>query len=71
MGKYVIVYDWYGRIDDFGDDSTNNVEEFVGTWKELQEYICEMRINGCYNIDATFICDVETMEDGDDAENGE
>lgn len=72
MGLYEIVYDWCGSSDEFDSgEASNCFEEFVGTWTELQDYIREMKKNGCYNIVATFINDVETMEDGDDAEKGE
>lgn len=46
---YEIIYDYTSEE---GYEETNNVEEFEGTWSELQDYIKQMRRNGCYNIDA-------------------
>lgn len=29
-----------------------NLEEiFEGTWDEMQDYLVQMRVNGCYHID--------------------
>lgn len=51
IDKYEIIYDY---SDEYGD-STNIVEDFDGSWSELQEYLKRMRQNGCYNISATFL----------------
>lgn len=42
---YEIVYDY--------EDEHNLVEIFEGSWHELQDYIKQMRRDGCYNIVAT------------------
>ena len=47
---YEIIYDYTSEE---GYEETNNVEEFKGSWTELQDYIKQMRRNGCYNIDAS------------------
>lgn len=52
MSKYEIIYDWCS-ID--GDEERNIVEEFEGSYTELQDHIKSMRANGCYNISATCI----------------
>lgn len=51
---YRIVYDY---TDEEGYESRDIEEEFEGTWSELQDYIKQMRRNGCYHIDANCISD--------------
>ena len=58
MARFTIIYDWapdwdpgYGWEDSDNYGETNLTEEFEGTWDELQEYLVQMRINGCYHID--------------------
>lgn len=63
MAKYIIVYNWDGA--DYEVETC--VEEFVGSWNELYEYIRQMRNNGCYNIEANEVYDGDN-EDGEDAE---
>lgn len=46
---YEILYDY---DDESGEIYRNNSETFEGTWSDLQDYIKQMRRNGCYNIDA-------------------
>lgn len=46
---YEIMYDY---TDEGGNEEKNIREEFEGTWTELQDYIKQMRKNGCYNITA-------------------
>ena len=50
---YSIVYDY----DNEYETERNCREEFEGTWSELQDYIKQMREQGCYNIDANEIDD--------------
>ncbi len=52
MDTYEIMYDY---TDDGGNENTNCYETFEGSWTELQEYIKQMRENGCYNITAAVI----------------
>lgn len=52
MTTYRIFYDY---CPDDGYDEKNLQEDFTGNWNELQDYIVEMRVNGCYNITATAI----------------
>ena len=54
---YEISYD----IDspDTGEAYKDNYEKFEGSWSELQEYIKQMKKNGCYNINATYEYDNE------------
>ena len=66
---YEIIYDYSGTAledgwhymepeDRYYDCEEHNIREtFVGTWTELQEFIKEMKENGCYNITATCISD--------------
>lgn len=49
MAKYEIVYDY--------EDERNIREDYCGSWSELQDYIKQMRKNGCYHIDATCVDD--------------
>lgn len=42
---YEIIYDY--------EDERNIVEQFDGSWTELQEYIKKMRQTGCYHISAS------------------
>lgn len=46
---YEIIYDY---TDESGYEFRNIMETFEGTWTELQDYIKQMKENGCYNIDA-------------------
>ena len=46
---YEIMYDY---TDDGGNEEKNIREEFEGSWTELQDYIKQMRAQGCYNITA-------------------
>ena len=57
---YRIVYDY---TDEEGYESRDIEEEFEGTWSELQDYIKQMRRNGCYHIDASFLYDDEDVYD--------
>ncbi len=50
---YEIIYDY----DDGEFVQPNIVEEFEGDWFELQQYIRELRHQGCFHIDATCIDD--------------
>lgn len=51
INQYEIVYDY---CNDYSDE--HNIREiFEGTWSELQDYIKEMKSNGCYSIEATYI----------------
>lgn len=60
---YEITYSW---------DSGNyagcmtylEAETFIGTWSELQAYIKQMKRNGCYHIEATYIPTDEEIEEG-------
>jgi hypothetical protein len=49
---YEIIYDY---CDYAGNEERNIRETFEGTWAELREHIEQMRRDGCYNIDATYI----------------
>lgn len=63
---YSIMYDY-----DYDDDmekggvytSKNNEEHFRGSWSDLQDYLKQMRKQGCYNIDANEIGDEYYDED--------
>lgn len=50
---YEITYDYCGEF----EEEHNIRETFKGTWSELQEYIEQMKENGCFNIDAACIDD--------------
>lgn len=50
---YSIIYDF----DDEWAGTGTTEEEFEGTWLELQDYIKQLKKNGCYHIDATCISD--------------
>lgn len=52
---YDIIYDY---SDDYSDER-NIRETFCGSWTELQDYIKNMRRNGCYNIYAACVDDSE------------
>ena len=55
-----IKEDVYSIIYDFDDEwagTGTTEEEFEGTWLELQDYIKQLKKNGCYHIDATCISD--------------
>lgn len=58
MTAYEIIYDF---SDDYTDER-NISERFEGSWSELQEYIKQMKQNGCYNISATALYDYEEEE---------
>lgn len=58
MTAYEIIYDF---SDDYTDER-NISEMFEGSWSELQEYIKQMKQNGCYNISATALYDYEEEE---------
>lgn len=45
---YELIYDYSS---DYVDER-NIHETFEGSWTELQDWIKEMRKNGCYNITA-------------------
>lgn len=49
--KYQLVYDC--------DDAINCMDEFDGSWNELQDEIKAMRRQGCYNIQAACIGEEE------------
>lgn len=51
--EYEITYDYSGEY----SDEYNIRETFVGSWTELQDYIKNMRRNGCYNIYAACVSD--------------
>lgn len=55
---YEIIYDYTSEE---GYEENNNVEQFEGTWTDLQDYIKQMRRNGCYNISANEISDYESV----------
>ena len=48
---YELIYDY---CDDYSDEH-NIYEVFDGSWTELQDYIKQMKANGCYAISATYI----------------
>ena len=48
---YELIYDY---CDDYSDEH-NIYEVFEGSWTELQDYIKQMKANGCYAISATYI----------------
>lgn len=57
IDRYEIVYD-------FCNDYTEErgiVEYFDGSWTELQEYLKQMKRNGCYNIDCNFMYSYEEV----------
>ena len=56
MDVYEIRYDYCNEDGYCEEDIT---EEFEGNWDELKDYIKQMKRNGCYNIDATFLYDTE------------
>ena len=58
MTVYAIIYDF---SNDYTDER-NISERFEGSWQELQEYIKQMKENGCYNIEATAICGAEDYD---------
>lgn len=58
MTAYEIIYDF---SNDYTDER-NISEMFEGSWQELQEYIKQMKQNGCYNISATALYDYEEEE---------
>ena len=57
--KYEIIYDY---CDEIGNCENDCIEDFEGTWWELQDYLKQMRKNGCYHIDVNEI----VTEDEDD-----
>ena len=52
MEIYEIIYDYCGEE---GYEEQNIQERFSGGWSELQDYIRQMKENGCYNISATAV----------------
>lgn len=56
---YEIIYDYTSEE---GYEENNNVEQFEGTWTDLQDYLKQMRRNGCYNISANEISDYESVK---------
>ncbi|MBO6270974.1 MAG: hypothetical protein J6N19_17735 [Clostridium sp.] len=50
---YEIIYDY----DNEYDTERNIMETFTGDWFELQDYIKQMKANGCYNISASAVGD--------------
>lgn len=48
---YIIQYD--------NDFENNIIDEFTGTWLELQGMITHLKNNGCYNITASCINESE------------
>lgn len=66
---YEILYDY---DDESGETYKNNSETFEGTWSDLQDYIKQMRQNGCYNIDANEVYDECTeLKEADYSETDE
>lgn len=62
MQKYEIIYDYDNSALDYDGgyfEEKNIREEFTGSWDELQDYIKSMKKNGCYNIDAVALYDIE------------
>lgn len=59
---YEIIYDYTSEE---GYEENNNVEQFEGTWTDLQDYLKQMRRNGCYNISANEISDYESVKRAD------
>lgn len=55
MSVYEITYDFVSRDGDSWDENIR--ERFDGSWGELQDYIRELRYNGCFNIDAACVSD--------------
>ena len=53
--RYEIVYDF---CNDYTEER-GAVEYFDGPWTELQEYLKQMKRNGCYNIDCNFMYSYE------------
>ena len=50
--KYEIIYDY---CNEDGYEEHNCCEHFEGSWDELQDYLKQLKENGCYNISATDI----------------
>lgn len=57
MSVYEITYDYSNEY----DTERNITETFEGTWTELQEYIKQMKRNGCFNIYAAHCYDYEEV----------
>ena len=53
MAVYEITYDFVSRDGESWDEDIR--ERFEGSWGELQDYIRELRYNGCINIWAAAI----------------
>lgn len=49
---YELVYDYCGED---GNSEYNIYEIFEGSWLELQDYIKQMKRNGCVNISAAAV----------------
>lgn len=58
MSEYEIIYDY---TDDGGYENRNCVEEFTGTWSELQACLKRMREQGCYNITAAEVREIDEV----------
>ena len=53
MSVYEITYDYCSRDGLSWDENIR--ERFEGSWGELQDYIRELRYNGCFNITASAV----------------
>ena len=54
LQRYEIIYDY--------EDEHNICETFdTESWTDLKEYLKQMRKNGCYNIDASFLYEYEEV----------
>ena len=49
---YEIIFD---VSDGFNYEELNIRELFIGSWLDLQDYLKQMRLDGCYNITANCI----------------
>lgn len=57
------VYEiWYDYTDATREQYTNR-EEFKGTWSELQDYVKELKLSDCFNIEANYLCDEEDNDE--------
>jgi len=72
MSKWRITYDWCPEDDpgmgwaehDYDTYEEKNLEEiFEGSWDEMQDYLVQMRVNGCYHIDVHEIYEYLSDED--------
>lgn len=57
---YELTYDYCSPE---GYEERNIREPFEGSWVALQDFIAQMKSNGCYNIDA---CAIYSAGDEDD-----